>query len=165
LSAAGGHSGSPRPEPAPAAFLESRQGRRSTARHTIFQARTERFILGVLGPSAIGDLDLRKPSHRPVNILSNARPEVLSGLRMPPALRPFCLGAGLARVLVPIGRHMTAARMIRTHGRPFLGTLGVWGRVHLSNSAESKRNRALLPSIWAVSREVSKPVISGVSPS
>ena len=30
---------------------------------------------------------------------------------------------------------------------------------------ETKRNRALSPSFWAVSREVSKPVISGVSPS
>jgi hypothetical protein len=32
---------------------------------------------------------LRKPSHRPVNILPNARREVSSGLRCP-ALRPFC---------------------------------------------------------------------------
>jgi hypothetical protein len=43
----------------------------------------------VLESSAIGDLDLRKPSHRPVNILPNARREVSSGLRCP-ALRPFC---------------------------------------------------------------------------
>jgi hypothetical protein len=33
---------------------------------------------------------LRKPSHRPVYILPNARREVSSGLRCP-ALRPFCL--------------------------------------------------------------------------
>jgi hypothetical protein len=51
----------------------------------------------------------------------------------------------------------------------FCGLVGVptgaFGVVHLSNPADSKRNRARSPSIWAVSREVSKPVISGVSPS
>ena len=60
-------------------------------RHTIFQIRTEQFILGGSWSSAIGDLDLRKPSHRPVDILPNARREVSSGLRCIRALRPFCL--------------------------------------------------------------------------
>jgi hypothetical protein len=43
---------------------------------------------------------------------------------------------------------------------------GVDDRVlHLFEPVETKRNRALSPSIWAVSRELSKPAISGVSPS
>src|SRR5712671_3070988 len=58
--------------------------------HSIFQIRTERFILGVLGLLSIRRSYLRKPSHRPVYILPNARREVSSGLRCP-ALRPFCL--------------------------------------------------------------------------
>jgi len=37
--------------------------------------------------------------------------------------------------------------------------------VHLSDGADSKGNRARSPSILAVSREVSKPAISGLSPS
>ena len=60
-------------------------------RHTIFKFGRNDSSSGFLVLSAIGDLDLRKPSHRPVNILPNARREVSSGLRMPPALRPFCL--------------------------------------------------------------------------
>src|SRR5713226_293038 len=51
--------------------------------HSIFQIRTERFILGVLGLLSIRRSDLRKPSHRPVYILPNARREVSSGLRCP----------------------------------------------------------------------------------
>jgi hypothetical protein len=51
--------------------------------HSIFQIRTERFILGVLGLLRIRRSYLRKPSHRPVYILPNARREVSSGLRCP----------------------------------------------------------------------------------
>ena len=58
--------------------------------HSIFQIRTERFISGILGVLRIRRFYLRKPSHRPVYILPNARREVSSGLRCP-ALRPFCL--------------------------------------------------------------------------
>jgi hypothetical protein len=36
---------------------------------------------------------------------------------------------------------------------------------HFPNSSESKTNRALSPIIWAVSRELSKPITSAVSPS
>ena len=35
----------------------------------------------------------------------------------------------------------------------------------MPNSSESKTNRALSPIIWAVSRELSKPITIGVSPS
>src|ERR1700736_6967062 len=53
--------------------------------------RMERLISGVLGPFSTRGSYLRKPSHRPVYILPNARREVSSGLRCP-ALRPFCFG-------------------------------------------------------------------------
>ena len=46
--------------------------------------------MGALGPVSIRRSYLRKPSHRPVYILPNARREVSSGLRCP-ALRPFCM--------------------------------------------------------------------------
>jgi hypothetical protein len=46
--------------------------------------------VGLLGPQQSENRS-RKPSHRPVDILPNARRQVSSGLRMPPALRPFCL--------------------------------------------------------------------------
>jgi hypothetical protein len=66
------------------------------------------------------------------------------------------------------GDHARISGCIRTRrcegvGSRVPGAFGGGG--HLSNPAESKRNRALSPAIWAVSREVSKPVISGVSPS
>src|ERR1700688_1507839 len=61
----------------------------------------ERFILGGLTPSSIRRSDLPKPSHRPVDILPNARRMVSSGLRCP-ALRPFCLDTREIR-LVRIG--------------------------------------------------------------
>ena len=41
---------------------------------------------------------------------------------------------------------------------------GIW-EAHLSIPTDSKWNRARSPSVWAVSREVSKPVINSVSPS
>jgi hypothetical protein len=44
--------------------------------------RTERFILAVLGPQRSENRS-RKPSHRPANILPNARREVSNGLRCP----------------------------------------------------------------------------------
>jgi hypothetical protein len=59
--------------------------------HSIFQIRTERFIWGVLGLLSIRRSYLRKPSHRPVYILPNARREVSSGLRCP-RTEPVLLG-------------------------------------------------------------------------
>jgi hypothetical protein len=50
-------------------------------RHTIFKFGRNDSSSGFLVLSAIGDLDLRKPSRRPVNILPNARREVSNGLR------------------------------------------------------------------------------------
>src|ERR1700731_1526282 len=53
--------------------------------------RMERLISGVLGSLSLRRSYLRKPSHRPVYILPNARREVSSGLSFP--LRPFCSDA------------------------------------------------------------------------
>ena len=72
---------SPQTEPAPAALLESRRGAVGQRPAHNISNSDGTIHLGGYWSSAIGDLDLRKPSHRPVNILPNARREVSSGLR------------------------------------------------------------------------------------
>ena len=64
-----------------------------------FQIRTELFILGVLGSLSIRRSYLRKPSHRPVYILPNARREVSSGLSLPPCWGRFRV-RGVARFIL-----------------------------------------------------------------
>ena len=81
----------------------------------------------------------------PFRIAPNIQSNACAGLKVPRVM-PICFIRMMKEVRAPV------------HA-------GAFGVGYLSKPAESKRKRALSPSIWAVSREVSKPVISGVSPS
>jgi hypothetical protein len=83
FSAAGPHTSRARGQTRTGGLPMSHGEATGLRRHVIFQIRTERFILGVLGPQQSENRS-RKPSHRPVNILPNARREISSGLRCPP---------------------------------------------------------------------------------
>jgi hypothetical protein len=56
----------------------------SELEQSIFQIRTERFILGVLGPLAFGDPISESQATDRSTFCPNARREVSSGLRCPP---------------------------------------------------------------------------------
>jgi hypothetical protein len=105
------HLRSPRTKPAPAAFLESRRGRRSTDGTQYFRFGRNDSAWGFLVLER-SEIDSASQATDRVNFLPNARREVSIGLRCPPRAEAVLLG------------HSSLSRRLGLKSRPQSGGAG-----------------------------------------